>query len=228
MEWHATRDGTTMCDAISGGGSMPPMKTATTPPATPAAEQTAVQGASGGGSTMPASAVGVGDLSGILAQLTEAVSLLGKLVASMQGGTTVGGGGPIQVPPGKIIGGGVQVSSPLDAIDGRIAKLLSDSTMNSEARTVLSRLRSEVAAERTAAASNGTINQVALFRLAVSVDRAVLPMGDARAARLDRLRDSLQALEADAKRTGSVNQLQIQQLAYEHEQVMKSGAPLPG
>ncbi len=228
-----------MCDAVGGGHSMPPMKSASTLPTpvtagggattTAATPATSVAGASGGGTTVPAGAVGVGDLSSLLKQLTDAVALLGQAISRM-GGAVGGGAGPIQAPPGKIpappVYGGGNHAGPFGAIIQRIDRHLGIDTPDAT-RTALNGIRTDAIAEQGRASANGANNPSAILRLGVALDRALLPAGDPRAAQLDQLLADARAFEAEAHRSGSTNQLSLQQLAQRHAAIVGSGPALP-
>ncbi len=206
-----------MCDAVGAGGAMPPMKAATPMPTT------GVAGASGGGSTAPAAAVGIGDLSGVLTQLTDAVALLGQAIASLQGGNA-GGGGPLQVPPPIP----TVDQSPYRYLRSTIDAHLARSTVSTTSRAQLQALRDELGRAEQAADQSGSMNPVLNLRLGAQIDLAALPDSDPRRARLQALVTQMQALEATSARTGAIDPLDLQSLSAQHAQIMQSGPPVLG
>lgn len=215
---------------------MPPMKGAMPMPTSGGgAAATDVAGAAGGGATTvavnttaPAAAVGVGDLSGLLKQLTDAVALLGKAIASMQGGA-VGGGGPIQMPPGKGVviqgGGGSGTNNPQVILRGRLDKADTLATLSPTAKAALAPLRAELTALDAKAAQTGTSDAGAVLRLGASIDSAVLPANDPRLPQLAKVIAEARALEAQAVKQGSYNAVEIQRLSGVYQAIMSQGPP---
>lgn len=213
---------------------MPPMKQMTPPvSAGGATAPAAVAGAAGGGDTAapttaaaPAAAVGIGSLTGLLAQLTEAISLLGKAIAGMTGGRPVGGGGPIQVPPGTtpIQGGGGSLQPVLAA---RIDKLITAAPTDA-AKVKFIALARELAKSDERARVDGTQNPATISRIAMEVDLAVLPAGDARTAELTKLVGEAKAFEAQSDSEGSTNMILLQRLSQAHQAVLARGPALAG
>ncbi|MCW2921305.1 MAG: hypothetical protein JWL76_1179 [Thermoleophilia bacterium] len=215
---------------------MPPMKAATPAPMSGGgAAATDVAGASGGGTTAaatttattPATAVGVGDLSGLLKQLTDAVALLGKAIASMQGGD-VGGGGPIQMPPGKgvvIQGGGAGFTTPYTQIRGRLDVLAASSLLNADTKAKLVPIRTELQALDAKAAQTGATNPASALRLNVMIDLAMIGPAEPRYAKLAQVVTDLRAVEATSERTGTTNQLDVQRLSLTARDALALGPP---
>ncbi len=192
----------------------------------------AVAGAAGGGdtatasttatATAPASAVGIGSLTGLLAQLTEAIALLGKAIAGMQGAGPVGGGGPIQVPPGKgpIQGGGATTGGPYWPLRDQLAILESKPNYSQAHKAALDPIRAELAAMEAKAAQSGVSNPAASIRLSVMMDAAVMAPNDPRQAQLAQVVADARSQEARAEQTGSFNVIDIQRLATSHQTIM--------
>lgn len=210
----------------------PPAKAATPVP-TPTST---VAGTNGGGettaataaaaTTAPATAVGVGDLSGILKQLTDAVALLTKAIAGMQSG--VGGGGPIQMPPGKgivIQGGGSGIVTPYTQIRGRLDKLDASPVLNAEMKAKLVPIRTELQALDAKANQTGATNPAASLRLNVMIDLAMIGPAEPRHAQLTKVVADLRALEATSEQTGSISQIELQRIDQAAQAALRLGPP---
>jgi hypothetical protein len=185
------------------------------------AATTDVAGASGGGA-LPT------DLPHVLQQLVDAVGLLTKAISTMGGGA-VGGGGPIQVPPGKVgqsTGGGGGSFDPVVMAGSRIDQLLANPKLSPAQRTALQSIKSGPLADvRAEANRNGVFDPVTLMRVNMLVNLEETAGNPTAHAALQKLMPRVDAMVAESKRTGTFNAPEIQSLSDDVARIMVTVPP---